>query len=134
MRGPKHKRVSPITLADRARDAEQWEIAVKHYTAALARNPCNAPIWVQFGNALKESGRHVWAEGAYRKALEDDPTAADTYVQLGHVLKLQGRHEEANQSYLRALVLEPLLDSARLEVNEQDRDESRLARLREALA
>jgi predicted Zn-dependent protease len=58
------KRVKPsiITLADRARDAGQWEVAAGYYQDALHRQPKNPPIWVQYGHVLKESGRLGEAE------------------------------------------------------------------------
>src|SRR5262249_39545436 len=88
---------SYIDLADRARDMQQWELAVRLYREALDRNSQNSPIWVQYGHALKESGglrdpdKLARAEVAYRTALSLDPSAADTYLQLGHILKLQGK-------------------------------------------
>jgi glycosyltransferase involved in cell wall biosynthesis len=100
---------SIITLADRARDAGDWEAAARLYRKALARNPRNPPIWVQYGHALKESGRLAEAEAAYRRALFFQPKAADSELQLGHVLKLQGRTDAAQAAYLRALALEPSL-------------------------
>jgi GT2 family glycosyltransferase/glycosyltransferase involved in cell wall biosynthesis len=102
-----------VLLADRARDERQWELAVRLYQKALDRNPQNAPIWVQYGHALKESGelrdarKLAQAEIAYRTALSFDPGAADTYLQLGHILKLQGKTEEAQAAYLRAFALDP---------------------------
>src|SRR4029077_3885832 len=115
--GWQRRKPSVVTLADRARDARQWEIAVGHYRKALSRNPKNSPIWVQYGHALKESGelrdpdKLAQAETAYRRALSLDPGAADSYLQLGHVLKLQGKKEEARAAYLRAYVLDPSHDS-----------------------
>jgi GT2 family glycosyltransferase/ADP-heptose:LPS heptosyltransferase len=102
-----------IPLADRARDARQWELAAQLYREALKRNPDNTPIWVQYGHALKESGdlrdpdKLAQAELAYRRALALNPTIADSHLQLGHVLKLQGKPEEAKACYLRALALDP---------------------------
>ncbi len=102
-----------ITIADRARDAGQWELAAQLYRKALDRDPRNPPIWVQYGHALKESGelrdfdKLAQAELAYRRALLLDPTAADPHLQLGHVLKLQGKTEEAQAAYLRAFALDP---------------------------
>jgi Flp pilus assembly protein TadD len=110
------QRANPIVLADRARDAQQWDVAVDHYRTALARNPHNPPIWVQFGHALKEGGSHVAAEAAYRRAIEGDPAAPDPYLQLGHVLKLQGRTEEAKAAYLRAFSLDRTLHQATVEL------------------
>jgi tetratricopeptide (TPR) repeat protein len=108
---------SPITLGDLARGIGQWELAAEHYRTALIRNPENPPIWVQYGHALKESGKHAQAEAAYRRAIEGAPAVADSYLQLGHVLKRQGRAEEATAAYLRALALDPDLADARRELN-----------------
>jgi tetratricopeptide (TPR) repeat protein len=112
-----HMRGGPsrITLADRARDAGQWERAAGYYRAALQRNPKNPPIWVQYGHVLKESGHLVEAENAYRTALTYDPRSADSHVQLGHVLKIQGKKEEARAEYLRAIAIDPSLEGAALE-------------------
>src|SRR6516162_1248500 len=82
-----------VDLADHARDAGQWELAARLYRKALARAPQSSPIWVQYGHALKESGRLrdpgrlAQAEAAYRRALALDPAAADTHLQLAHALK-----------------------------------------------
>jgi tetratricopeptide (TPR) repeat protein len=109
-------RPSLITLADRARDAGQWELAARHYREALDRNPRNSPIWVQYGHALKETGQVAEAERAYRKAIELDSNAADPHLQLGHALKMQRKRNEAAAAYLRALDLDPALDAASLEL------------------
>ena len=102
-----------IALADRARNAGEWERAAQLYRKALNRNPDNPGIWVQYGHALKESGKLrdpeklARAETAYRRAVSLDPSIADSYLQLGHVLKLQGKTEEAEAAYLRAFALDP---------------------------
>jgi tetratricopeptide (TPR) repeat protein len=110
------RRPNPIVLADHARDARQWDAAARYYRTALARDPYNPSIWVQYGHALKESGSHPAAEAAYRRAIADDPAAADPYLQLGHVLKLGDRIEEAKAAYLRALALDPSLAEATREL------------------
>jgi tetratricopeptide (TPR) repeat protein len=103
---------SAIRLANRARDAGEWGLAVRLYRKALDRNSRNPPIWVQYGHALKESGERcdpdklAQAETAYRTALLLNPGIADTYLQLGHVLKLQSKTEEAQACYLHALALD----------------------------
>jgi GT2 family glycosyltransferase/tetratricopeptide (TPR) repeat protein len=109
----RRRRVDVILLADRARDARQWERAAELYREALDRHPRNAPIWVQYGHALKESGglrdpdKLAQAEVAYRRALSLNPSMADTHLQLGHILKIQGKAGEAEASYLRAFALDP---------------------------
>src|SRR5215831_20486801 len=96
---------SVITLADRARDLGQWELAAAYYQRALRRKPNNSPIWVQYGHVLKESGHLAEAERAYRTALLYHPGSADPHLQLGRVLKIQGKNEEAQAAYLRAFAL-----------------------------
>lgn len=74
---------------------------------ALDLHPRRADIWVQYGQALKESGSLDSAEAAYCKALELAPELADTHLQLGHLLKIAGRGREAAISYLHALEISP---------------------------
>ena len=104
--GPRRRRESLITRADRAREAADWQLAARLYGKALERNQRNPPIWVQYGHALKESGRLAEAEKAYRSAICYGPGHADGYLQLGHALKLQGKTEEAQSVYLRAFLLD----------------------------
>jgi glycosyltransferase involved in cell wall biosynthesis len=105
----KPRKTRSQVLADRARDTRQWAMAVRHYRKALEQNSDNSPIWVQYGHALKETGRLGEAEDAYRKSIELAPDLADTHLQLGHVLKMQGRPVEAAAAYVRALALDPAL-------------------------
>jgi hypothetical protein len=108
--------VKAIALADRARDARDWETAAIHYRQALDHQPNNPPIWVQYGHALKETGNRADAENAYQKSIELDPDVADTHLQLGHVLKLQGKSGGAAAAYLHALALDPALHDATREL------------------
>ncbi len=105
-------RTRALARGDRARDAKQWQIAARHYRKALARDPLDAPCWVQYGHALKEAGCLPEAEAAYRRSLACAPNVADTHLQLGHVLKLQGRAGAAQAAYLRALALDPDMPAA----------------------
>jgi len=125
---------SIITLADRARDAGDWEAAARLYRKALARNPRNPPIWVQYGHALKESGRLAEAEAAYRRAIAYDPRDADAHLQLGHALKLQGEGEQAELAYLRACALDPSLSHPPIALREFGWGRAQLVELRRALA
>src|SRR6266446_7628887 len=102
-------RPSLITLADRACEARQWDVAARHYRKVLHRSPQNSPIWVQYGHALKESGFPAEAEAAYRRALAYAPKVADSHLQLGRALKLQGKDKEAEAAYLSAFALDQSL-------------------------
>lgn len=107
----RRRRRSLVLLGDRARDAADWERAAEFYKKALDRNPRNAPIWIQYGHALKESSRLAEAETAYRMSLAYQPAAADAHLQLGHTLKLQNKKADAEVDYLRAFVLDPSLSN-----------------------
>src|SRR6516164_3157181 len=102
------RKPSVITLADRARDAGQWDVAARYYEIALRRNPNKPAIWVQYGHVLKESGNLTKAEQAYRQAIGYDSRIADPHLHLGHILKVQGREDEVQTAYLAALALNPL--------------------------
>ncbi len=97
-----------VTRADRARDAKQWDKAARLYRRELHRNPTRSSIWVQYGHALKESGKLAEAEGAYLRAIAQEPTNADAHLQLGHALKLTGKVEHARSAYLRAFARDPM--------------------------
>jgi hypothetical protein len=89
------RRSATIALANHARDAREWELAVRYYRDALNLKPNKPQIWVQYGHALKEAGKVSEAEVAYRKALELDANNTDINAALGQVLLLQGKSEEA---------------------------------------
>src|SRR5271166_1073981 len=135
-RGLRREKSDVITLADRARDAGQWELAAGLYRKALDRYPRNAGVWVQYGHALKESGelrdpdKLAQAELAYRTALSLDPGVADTHLQVGHVLKLQGKTSEAEAAYLRAFALDPSMPYPQEELTGLGWSEVNLAELR----
>src|SRR5882762_7630042 len=101
-----HLRPTIITRADLARDGGEWQRAAGLYGIALERAPNNPPIWIQYGHALKESGRPAEAENAYRTAIAHAPADADAHLQLGHVLKLQGKRAEAEVAYRQAWSLD----------------------------
>jgi tetratricopeptide (TPR) repeat protein len=105
-----------VDRANRARDAGVWALAARRYREALQVIPDAPAIWVQYGHALKESGRVGEAEQAYRRSLRLNPDIADTHLQLGHALKLQRRVGEAESAYLRAAMLDPAGAHARNEL------------------
>jgi tetratricopeptide (TPR) repeat protein len=123
---------SDITLADRARDAGDWDRAARLYLKVLRRNPQNVAIRVQYGHVLKSLGRLEAAEAAYREAVACDPGNADTQLQLGHVLKLRDDPKAAASAYLRAFAADPSLREPLDELAGVGWSERALAELRRA--
>jgi len=101
------RQAAPRLLADRARDARQWELAARYYLDELGRDPSAAAIWVQLGHALKEAGRIADAETAYRNAAGFDEASLDTLLSLAHLLVIRRKDTEASALYARALALAP---------------------------
>ncbi|MGH7115208.1 MAG: hypothetical protein ACREE9_12010 [Stellaceae bacterium] len=95
-----------LARANRARNAGAWDDAARYYCDVLQALPSASAIWVQYGHALKESGRGGEAEQAYRRSISLSPDTADTHLQLGHLLKLQGRVDEAVEAYLHSVRLD----------------------------
>jgi glycosyltransferase involved in cell wall biosynthesis len=96
-----------IALADRHRDARDWEGARAGYEEVLALDPTLHHIWIQLGHARKEAGDHAAAELAYREALRLKPEDADGHLQLGHLFKVRGQPTMALEFYSRAAELDP---------------------------
>jgi glycosyltransferase involved in cell wall biosynthesis len=114
-----------IAEADRKRDKRLWAEAAALYRTALRKEPGLAPIWVQLGHALKESGDYQGAESAYKRSLEL-LDVADTHLQLGHLYKLMKRHSGSEQGYLKALERQPDLKDARDELRRMGWNQARL--------
>jgi tetratricopeptide (TPR) repeat protein len=96
-----------ILQAERAQEARKWDLAARCYRKVLAAIPNIPEMWVQYGQALKESGKAIEAEAAFRRSLILDPDYAEAHLQLGHLLKIQGRPEEAAGAFLRSVILDP---------------------------
>jgi len=96
-----------LAEANQARDERRWKEAAERYAGYLELCPNEAPIWVQYGHALKQRGNLDEAEKAYRESLEMEPGIADTHLQLGHLYKMGGKAREAEQAYIQAFKLAP---------------------------
>jgi len=107
-----------ISAADAARDGRRWQEAARLYQEHLDLRPDDAPIWVQLGHALKESGNLGDAETAYKQSLELAPDVADTQLQLGHLYKVSGHFSEALKCYEQAALLNPDLGDAKHEIQD----------------
>lgn len=101
-----NKSMNHRKLGDQHRNARQWPEAAAAYATHLKLKPEDIDIWVQYGHALKESGKIQEAEAAYRKAEAARPEDADIHIQLGHVLKIQENYVSAIAEYSRAFEMD----------------------------
>ena len=69
----KEKASKLLSEADQARDARKWSEAAELYAGYLKLRRADAPIWVQYGHALKSSGKLDEAEKAYSESLQIAP-------------------------------------------------------------
>jgi glycosyltransferase involved in cell wall biosynthesis len=105
-----------LSAADQARDERRWQEAAEFYKQYLMVRPADAPIWVQFGHALKESGNLAEAESAYKKSLALAPDVGDTQLQLGHLYKKMRNFSNAIAAYCEAFRIDNTLFDARREL------------------
>jgi tetratricopeptide (TPR) repeat protein len=71
-----YRRLSPQARAHRARDAGEWELAVRFYRDALDLDFSNAESWAQWGHALQQAGKPSEAEFAHQRSRELNPGRA----------------------------------------------------------
>ena len=113
----KEKTAKLLSEADQARDARKWGEAAELYASYLKLRRADAPIWVQYGHALKESGKLDEAESAYEQSLVLSPDVADTHLQLGHLRKIKRNFSGAVAAYREALRIDKNFLDARRELS-----------------
>lgn len=99
-------RETPATLrsyAEQARAQGDWARDAYFRRRIAELEPERFGAWVQLGHALKETGFHAKAEGAYRRAMELKPDDKEVVVQLAHLAKVRGDFEEARRCFEDAL-------------------------------
>jgi tetratricopeptide (TPR) repeat protein len=105
-----------LLVADQARAEQRWSEAAEFYERYLGTRPHDAPIWVQLGHALKESGNLDGAENAYRRSMELAPEVADTHLQLGHLYKMKRSYSQAIAAYREVVRIDDTLLDAKREL------------------
>lgn len=96
-------------LGNVLQDLNRFAEAIHNYRQVLrlAPNYHDPNFFVQFGNALKKSGKPAEAGQWYRRAIKLQPDFAVAYNNLGSVLKATGQLEEAITCHRRAIELDP---------------------------
>lgn len=117
---------------------DAWAARIQGYSRALEREPGNAALWNDLGNALLGAGHGTEAEACFRQALALAPDMAAAHYNLGNVFHGQGRTEDALACYGRAAELAPSLAAAHyncgVAAQSLERDAEAEAAYRRALA
>ncbi|XP_072566415.1 protein O-mannosyl-transferase TMTC2-like isoform X2 [Paramormyrops kingsleyae] len=90
----------------------EWQTEEMLYKSGISVNPAKA--WGNLGNVLKNQGKVMEAEKAYRNALYYRRNMADMLYNLGLLLQENGRSTEALHYYKLAIGSRPTLASAYL--------------------
>lgn len=81
--------------ADRARQANRVEEALRHYRRALTMRPNWAEGWWYLGTLLYDRDAFAEAAAAFKRAADLDPKVGTTWVMLGLCEFKLGRHADA---------------------------------------
>jgi tetratricopeptide (TPR) repeat protein len=86
---------------------QDYEGAIRYYTAAVSIRPHAPAALNNLGNALRSQKKWNEAIAAYHKAIEMDPNYFAPHLGLGLVLRDQKKLGEAIDSYRKAIELNP---------------------------
>src|SRR5262249_4528660 len=87
----------------------QWDVAFRHFTAALTVRPRSAALHSNIGCVLVQQDRPAAAIAAFRKALELNPASVQARLNLATQLAGENRHAEAEAELRHLIKLEPTL-------------------------
>ncbi|WP_155820471.1 glycosyltransferase [Komagataeibacter europaeus] len=109
------KALKAVSAARAAARQHDWKTAREHYAQALAYNPDQARVWIQYGHALGHMGQASEAMQAYARGTAMVPSA-DSFLQLGRSYKILGMREAAIEAFRKSLALDPTNKDSRLEL------------------
>ncbi|MCI0456032.1 MAG: tetratricopeptide repeat protein [Gemmataceae bacterium] len=125
-------------LGYRLADRQDYEGAVRFYTAAVSIRPRATAALNDLGNVLLDHQRPDEAIAIYRRAIELDPNFAYAHNGLGNALRGQKKPDEAITHYRKAIALDPNIATAHYNLgaalSDQNRLDEAIAAYREAIA
>ncbi|MAG93095.1 MAG: hypothetical protein CMJ48_05035 [Planctomycetaceae bacterium] len=96
-----------FVLAEKCRVREDYEGALRFWTAAVSVRPDSTAAHNNLGEALRELDQPDEAIACFRKAIQLDPKFALAHCQFGNALFKQKKLDEAIASYGKAIELKP---------------------------
>jgi len=105
-----------VREARRARDASQWQEAVRNYPLYLKYYPDDLEAKEEYGECLSKVGLYRRAFETFEQVLRKDPDRSGARLQLVKVAMQVGRYADARQHLERLLVKAPPKDGELLEL------------------
>lgn len=101
-----------LSLGRMAFNAQQWDRAIQHFTAATKNSAAAALAYEGLGNVAQRRGLMQAAINAYKQAVTLDPTCAPALAGWGTLLAKQRNSDAALEKLEAALRHHPGLDAA----------------------
>lgn len=90
-----------------ARNARDWDTAIKWFKRAVEIDPRNSEAWVELGGVFFEKRKYDEEVWAFKKAAEADPKNLDAWHYLGTAYEDKGLYDLAIKAYEKALSIYP---------------------------
>lgn len=84
---------------------EAYNESLRNYDKIVEKNPRNAQVMYNEGNALRGLGRYNESLKAYDRAIELNPRDIDAWRNRGYALKALGHQSEADAAFAKAKAL-----------------------------
>jgi tetratricopeptide (TPR) repeat protein len=91
----------------RARNARDWDTAIKWFKKAVEVDPRNSEAWVELGGIFFEKRKYDEEVWAFKKATEADPKNLDAWHYLGTAYEDKGLYDLAIKAYEKAVNIYP---------------------------
>jgi tetratricopeptide (TPR) repeat protein len=88
-----------FVLGELARQAQQWDDAIRHYRRATELDAGFADAFVSLGSALESEGKYAEAVEPLEKAVNLQPQNPIAHFALANALNRSGKHEEAQREF-----------------------------------
>jgi tetratricopeptide (TPR) repeat protein len=90
-----------------ARNARDWDTAIKWFKKAIEIDPRNSEAWVELGGVFFEKRKYDEEVWAFKKAAEADSKNLDAWHYLGTAYEDKGLFDLAIKAYEEALKIQP---------------------------
>jgi len=88
-----------FVLGELARQSQQWDEAIRHFTRATELDAGFADAFVSLGSALESAGKYAEAVAPLDKAVKLQPQNPIAHFALANALNRSGKREEAQREF-----------------------------------